>query len=93
VITGLGAHDHAQPPPEYTSPQGSDNGSVRGRASSESERTPMLRRKSTPPPIPSYSDATAGDRQRDGTTSAVRTRERSQSHQPRVRDGSGSRTR
>jgi len=93
VITGVGVHDHAQPPPEYTSPQGSDNGSVPGRASSESERTPMLRRKSTPPPIPSYSDATAGDRPRDRSLSAVRTRERSQSHQPRARGGSRSGTR
>lgn len=56
---GLGVHDHAQPPPEYTSPQSSEGGSRRG--SDESERTPIMRRKSTPPPIPSYSDAVAED--------------------------------
>ena len=64
---GLGVHDHAQPPPEYTSPQPSNAGSPRG--STDSERTPMLRRKSTPPPIPSYNDAVAEDSARARSTS------------------------
>lgn len=57
---GLGVHDPAQPPPEYTSPRPSNAGSPRG--STDSERAPMLRRKSPPPPIPSYNDAVAEDR-------------------------------
>ena len=61
--------DNAQPPPEYTSPQHSDDGN--GRGSSESERRPLIRRKSTPPPIPSYSDAVAGDRARERSASNV----------------------
>jgi hypothetical protein len=56
---GLGV-DNAQPPPEYTSPTHSDDGNVRG-----SERRPLMRRQGTPPPIPSYRDATAGDRARE----------------------------
>jgi len=82
---GLGVHDHAQPPPEYTSPLPSNPNSPRG--SSDSERTPMLRRKSTPPPIPSYNDAVAGDRawERSGSQ-----RERSDSHRARDEEGSGS---
>jgi hypothetical protein len=64
---GLGVQDQSQPPPEYTSPRGSNAGSPRG--SSDSERTPMLRRKSTPPPIPSYSDAIADDRARERSAS------------------------
>jgi len=73
----LGVHDHAQAPPEYTSPQPSNSGSRRG--SDESERTPLVRRKSTPP-IPSYSDAVAEDR----------ARERSDSHRARGEEGEGS---
>ena len=65
---GLGVHhDHAQPPPEYTSPHHSDADSPRG--SSDNEQTPMLRRKPTPPPIPSYNDAVAEDRAREGSAS------------------------
>ncbi|TVY35620.1 Protein ssh4 [Lachnellula subtilissima] len=60
---GLGVHDPSNPPPEYTSPLPSTSGSPRG--SSDSERTPMIRRKSTPPPIPSYNDAVAEDRARE----------------------------
>jgi hypothetical protein len=75
----LGAHANA-PPPEYTSPQPSNAGSPRG--SSDSQRTPMLRRKSTPPPIPSYNDAVAEDR----------ARERSNSHRAAPRDEEGSRS-
>lgn len=58
---------HQQPPPEYSSPRGSDAGSPRG--SSEGERAPLIstRRSTTSgiPPIPSYSDAVAEDRARE----------------------------
>lgn len=64
---GLGVHDHAQPPPEYTSPQPSNAGSPRG--STDDERTPILRRKLTPPPIPSYNDAVADDLARERSLS------------------------
>ncbi|KAG0646968.1 ssh4 [Hyphodiscus hymeniophilus] len=64
---GLAGHDHAQPPPEYTSPQPSNAGSSQG--SSDDEGTPILRRKSTPPPIPSYNDAVAEDRARQRSLS------------------------
>jgi hypothetical protein len=74
---GLGVHE-AQPPPEYTSPLPSNSNSPRG--SSDSERTPMLRRKSTPPPIPSYNDAVAGDQARERSGSH---RERSNSYRAR----------
>ena len=74
---GLGVHE-AQPPPEYTSPLPSNSNSPRG--SSDSERAPMLRRKSTPPPIPSYNDAVAEDRARDRSGSQ---RERSDSYRAR----------
>lgn len=82
----LGLHDQAQPPPEYTSPRPSNANSPRG--STDNERTPLVRRKSTPPPIPSYNDTVAEDR----------ARERSQSHAQRpnltrVESGSGSRPR
>jgi hypothetical protein len=64
---GLGVQDQSQPPPEYASPQQSDAGSSRG--SSDDERAPILRRKSTPPPIPSYSDVMEGDRARERSAS------------------------
>lgn len=67
VPGGLGVQDHAQPPPEYTSPLPSNAGSPRG--STDSERSPILRRKSTPPPIPSYNDAVAEDRARERSNS------------------------
>jgi len=75
--SGLGI-DHTQPPPEYSSPRGSEDGSDErdGTGSSESERTPMMRRKSTPPPIPSYSDAVAEDRARERSSSYVLQRPR-----------------
>ena len=63
----LRVNDSAQPPPEYTSPLPSNAGSP--RESSDSERAPMLRRKSTPPPIPSYSDAVAEDGARERSDS------------------------
>jgi hypothetical protein len=83
---GLGVQDHAQPPPEYTSPLPSNQNSP--RESSDSERAPMLRRKSTPPPIPSYNDTVAEDRARERSGSQ---RERSDSHRAREQ-GSGSRS-
>jgi hypothetical protein len=78
---GLGVQE-AQPPPEYTSPLPSNSNSPRG--SSDSERTPMLRRKSTPPPIPSYNDAVAEDRAREQSGSQ---RERNDSHRSREQGG------
>ncbi|EPE36107.1 Concanavalin A-like lectins/glucanase [Glarea lozoyensis ATCC 20868] len=63
---GLGVQDSSNPPPEYTSPQPSHAGS--SRSSIDSERAPLVRRQSTPP-IPSYSDATAGDRARERSNS------------------------
>jgi hypothetical protein len=64
--TGLGL-ERSQPPPEYTSPQHSDDGRTRG-SSRSSERAPLISRRQSTPPIPSYSDAVA-----------ARTRERSAS--------------
>ncbi|KIN06155.1 hypothetical protein OIDMADRAFT_190061 [Oidiodendron maius Zn] len=56
---GLGIERSQQPPPEYTSPQHSDDGRMRG-GSQSSERAPLIpRRAGTPPPIPSYNDAVA----------------------------------
>lgn len=66
---GLGMQDALNPPPDYTSPEGSDNGSRRN--SSDSENAPLISvvnrsrgssaaaATSGPshPPIPSYSDA------------------------------------
>jgi hypothetical protein len=85
---GLGVADHAQPPPEYTSPLPSNAGSPRG--SIDSERAPLIRRGSTPPPIPSYNDAVAEDRVRERSGSQVQQRNRSYSHRPRGQDEEGS---
>jgi hypothetical protein len=49
----------------------------------------MLRRKSTPPPIPSYNDAVAEDRARERSDSQ---RERRDSHRAREQGGPGSRS-
>ncbi|CRK27528.1 hypothetical protein BN1708_004418 [Verticillium longisporum] len=81
---GLGMQDALKPPPDYTSPDHSDQGSRRNSSDSE-ENTPLIRvvnrsRSSTAtlltgpshPPIPSYSDAV-----RDGAT-----RESSSSNRP-----------
>ncbi|KAH6663142.1 SPRY domain-containing protein [Verticillium dahliae] len=81
---GLGMQDALNPPPDYTSPDHSDQGSRRNSSDSE-ENTPLIRvvnrsRSSTAtlltgpshPPIPSYSDAV-----RDGAT-----RESSSSNRP-----------
>ncbi|CAJ2507766.1 Uu.00g089520.m01.CDS01 [Anthostomella pinea] len=78
-VAGLGLHDAAHPPPEYTSPDHSDEDGY--RSSSEGDQTPLIRtlvrsRAATlrphNPPIPSYSDALrqgAGrDRSRSDTT-------------------------
>ncbi|KAI9645859.1 Protein ssh4 [Ciborinia camelliae] len=86
--TGLGVHDHTQPPPEYTSPLPSVAGSPRG--STDSERTPMLRRKTTPPPIPSYNDAVAQRNQSNShRDSSASRRERSDSYRNRHGAGAG----
>lgn len=78
-----GTIDPAQPPPDYTSPQTSTAGSPRG--SMDSERAPLMRHASTPPPIPSYSDAVAEDRARERSGSQAR-RDRSGSQRPRGQD-------
>ena len=64
-----GMQDQTQPPPEYTSPTHSDD----SLQVADDDRRPILRRKTTPPPIPSYSDAIAESRARG----------RSHSEQPR----------
>ncbi|KAI5865502.1 SPRY-domain-containing protein [Durotheca rogersii] len=83
-VVGLGLQEAAHPPPEYTSPEHSDEeGSGSG---SESDRTPLIRSgrsrgasaatlRPNNPPIPSYSDAV-----RQG---AGRDRSRSDSAMPR----------
>ncbi|KAH8664139.1 SPRY-domain-containing protein [Xylariales sp. PMI_506] len=86
-IVGLGVHESAHPPPDYTSAESSDGED--SRTSSESDRTPLITggrsrgasaatiRPSAHPPIPSYSDAVrmgAGrDRSRSDTTTGRRT--------------------
>lgn len=88
--TGLGVHENTQPPPEYTSPLPSAAGSPRG--SEDSERTPMLRRKTTPPPIPSYNDAVANrNRSHSHRDQRSSRRERSDSHQTQLGDRSPAR--
>jgi len=62
---GLGVQGH--PPPEYYSPQPSDDGE--GSGDHAEERRPLNRRRTTPPPIPSYSDAMANDRARERSVS------------------------
>ncbi|KAJ8131800.1 hypothetical protein O1611_g1824 [Lasiodiplodia mahajangana] len=85
-ITGLGLHEASHPPPEYSSPQHSDEeGSGSG---SDNENAPLIRTpvrsrgaslavfRPNNPPIPSYSDAVrqgAGrDRSRSDTTAMLR---------------------
>lgn len=53
-------HDFSAPPPDYTSPEGSDLGSRRSSGDSDDERRPMMRASSPRPPIPSY-DAAVGN--------------------------------
>lgn len=82
---GLGV---SEAPPEYTSPHQSNANSPRG--SVDGERAPLIRRKSIPPPIPSYNDTVAEDRARERAQSQSH-RDRSNSH--RAQDGtSGSRS-
>lgn len=81
----LNVQDPSNPPPEYTSPQPSTAGSPRG--SSESEREPLIRRKSTPPPIPSYNDTVAEDRARERNANQ---RERAESQTTRIQDRANS---
>ncbi|KAK6605283.1 SPRY domain-containing protein [Botrytis cinerea] len=77
------------PTGEYTSPLPSAAGSPRG--STDSERTPMLRRKTTPPPIPSYNDAVAQrNRSHSHRDRSGGRRERSDSHRARQGDGNPS---
>lgn len=67
---GLGLEHHNQPPPEYTSPSSSDSGSRRG-SNESNDRAPLVRPR-TSPPIPSYSDAVAGDMGRARASSGAR---------------------
>lgn len=85
-IIGLGMHEASHPPPEYSSPQHSDDDS--SGSGSESDHTPLIRTpvrsrgasaatlRPNNPPIPSYSDAVrqgAGrDRSRSDTTAMQR---------------------
>lgn len=57
VTANQSGAENAQAPPEYTSPSHSEDGYH--RESTDGERMPLVRR-TTPPPIPSYSDAVAG---------------------------------
>ncbi|CZT08956.1 hypothetical protein WAI453_001406 [Rhynchosporium graminicola] len=82
---GLGV---SEAPPEYTSPHQSTANSPRGGV--DSERDPLMRRKSTPPPIPSYNDTVAEDRARERAQCQSH-RDRSNSHRgPNGRSGSRS---
>ncbi|KAI9831014.1 MAG: Rsp5p-dependent ubiquitination, sorting of cargo proteins at the multivesicular body [Sarea resinae] len=75
MAAGLGgpilddAHE-PHPPPDYTSPEGSDTSSPRG--SSDSEHAPIIRAPSPRPPIPSYDAAVGGTdgRGRSGTANS-----------------------
>ena len=56
----IDAHDLSAPPPDYSSPEGSNTGSRRSSDDSGDERRPMMRPSSPRPPIPSY-DAAVGN--------------------------------
>lgn len=60
---GLRIQDHTQPPPGYTSPRHSDDGHE------TNETAALIPRRTTPPTIPSYSDAVAADRARERSNS------------------------
>lgn len=72
---GLGLQDALNPPPDYTSPEGSDSGS---RSSIDSENAPLIEivnrsrqsssatRTEGQPPIPSYNDVVGGPPREDG---------------------------
>jgi len=70
ATVGLGLEHHSQPPPEYSSPQTSPEGSRRSSDDSQdgSEREPMIRPR-TSPPIPSYNETVAEDRARERASS------------------------
>ncbi|KAI1138787.1 SPRY-domain-containing protein [Hypoxylon sp. FL0543] len=87
-VVGLGLHEASHPPPEYTSPEHSDEES--SGSGSDSDRAPLIRTtrsrgasaaalRTHNPPIPSYSDAV-----RQG---AGRDRSRSESAMPPRRNG------
>ena len=63
-------HDFSAPPPDYSSPEGSELGSRRSSGDSDDERRPMMRTSSPRPPIPSYDAAVGNDsgRRREGDT-------------------------
>ncbi|TAQ87757.1 hypothetical protein B7494_g3920 [Chlorociboria aeruginascens] len=65
------SHHSAQPPPEYTSPQQSSSENE-DEAEASNERRPVLRRKPTVPPIPSYNDVVVEDRARERSNSLRR---------------------
>ncbi|XDG02225.1 hypothetical protein ABKA04_001840 [Annulohypoxylon sp. FPYF3050] len=77
-VVGLGLHEASHPPPEYTSPEHSDeDGSSSG---SDSDRVPLIRTgrsrgasaatlRPNNPPIPSYSDAVRQGAGRDRSRS------------------------
>lgn len=77
-VTGLGLHDAAHPPPEYTSPNHSDEND--SGSSSDSDDVPLMRPgrsrgvsaatlRPNNPPIPSYSDAVRQGAGRDRSRS------------------------
>ena len=77
-VTGLGLHDAAHPPPEYTSPNHSDEND--SGSSSDSDDVPLMRPgrsrgvsaatlRPSNPPIPSYSDAVRQGAGRDRSRS------------------------
>lgn len=81
---GLGVHEAAHPPPEYTSHESSDGEG--SRSSSESDRAPLIRStrsrgasaatirpSNNNPPIPSYSDAVRMGAGRDRSRSDITT--------------------
>jgi SPRY domain len=70
VLTGLGLEHHSHPPPEYSSPQTSDAGSRRASLDNSNRIVTRVRSR-TSPPIPSYSDAVAGDRGRERAGSYI----------------------
>ena len=101
ATVGLGMQDALNPPPDYTSPEGSESGSRRN--SEDSEDTPLIRvvnrsRGSSAvaagsgpfhPPIPSYSDAVReGARREDGNDNDNGRSTPSQRHYSRSRSQS-----
>jgi hypothetical protein len=89
-ITGLGLHEAMQPPPEYTSPEHSDEDNT--GSGSESDNTPLIRTPARSrgasavtfrphnPPIPSYSDAVRQGAGRDRSRSDTSAMQRRSDH-------------